>query len=232
MSYTITNSEIVPQSITETSTVKYVDLGTRVSAINSADNTVSEYIYALGVAGTAADSLVYIDDAAFTSALATGAASGIRAIAMSANIASQYGWYKIDTIADGLVSVTSTPVAVDASYNNKVIVVSKADGAALTVPAATGSGNKFTVIVGETVTSNSITITAPAGTSYHGGTSIRSAADNTASSFEASGTTITLDGTTTGGGRGDKFEFVDIAAGLYSVQGLQNGSGTLATPFS
>lgn len=230
--YTITSSEIIPQGITETSTEKLLDVGTRVSAINSVDNTASDYIYALGVAGTAADSLVYVDDAAFTTALAAGDASGIRAIAMSANVALSYGWYRIDTIANGLVSVTTTPVVVDASYNNKVVVVSKADGAALTVPAATGSGNKFTVIIGETITSGSTTITAPGGTSYHGGTSIRSAADNTASSFEATGTTITLDGTTTGGGRGDKFELVDMAAGLYSVQGLQNGSGTLATPFS
>ncbi len=230
--YTITSSEIIPQGITETSTEKLLDVGTRVSAINSSDNTVSDYIYAIGVAGTAADSMVYVDDAAFTTSLATGNGSGIRAIAMSANVALSYGWYRIDTVTSGLLLVTGGVRAMDEDDNNKIVIVSKADGSTITVPSATGSGNVFTIIIGETITSNTATITAPGGTSYHGGTSIRSAADNTASSFEATGNTITLDGTTTGGGRGDKFVIIDIAAGLYSVQGLQNGSGTLATPFS
>lgn len=229
--FTITSSEIVPQGISETSTEKLVELGTIVSAIDSSNNIVNEYIYALGLAGTVVGTDVYIDETVFASEAATGSGTGIRAEAMSANIAAQYGWYKIKPIIGG-VYTTNIGLALTKSYDNIIVVLSNAAGQAVTVPAATGSGNKFTVIVGETVTSGSITITAPGGSSYHGGTSIRSAADNTASSFEATGTTITLDGTTTGGGRGDKFEIIDIAAGIYSVQGLQNGSGTLATPFS
>lgn len=231
--FTITSSEIIPQAINETSTKKYIDLGTVVSAIDSSTGVVNEYIYATGFAGTVEGTDVYIDETVFASELANGSGSGIRAEAMSANVANQYGWYKIKPIVGGIYTDTSAgPLALSKTFDNVVVVLSNAAGLAVTVPAATGSGNKFTLIVGETVTSNSITITAPGGTSYHGGTVIRDGANNTSAAFEAAGTTITLNGTTTGGGRGDKFEIIDIAAGIYSVQGLQNGSGALATPFS
>lgn len=229
--FTITSSEIIPQAINETSTKKYIDLGTVVSAIDSSTGVVNEYIYATGFAGTVEGTDVYIDETFFVSELADGSGSGIRAEAMSANVANQYGWYKIKPIVGGVFTTTGTLV-LSKNYDNITTVLSNAAGLAVTVPAATGSGNKFTLIVGETVTSNSITITAPGGTSYHGGTVIRDGANNTSAAFEAAGTTITLNGTTTGGGRGDKFEIIDIAAGIYSVQGLQNGSGALATPFS
>lgn len=47
------------------------------------------------------------------------------------------------------------------------------------------------------------------------------------------GTTITLNGTTTGGQAiGDSIELIDIAAGVWAVLGHTTTSGVEATPFS
>ncbi len=46
------------------------------------------------------------------------------------------------------------------------------------------------------------------------------------------GTTITLNHATKGGIYGDRFEFIDAAADVYTLSGYVVGSGTLATPIS
>ena len=56
----------------------------------------------------------------------------------------------------------------------------------------------------------------------------------TAAMFEASGTddTITMDGSTTGGIKGDVVELVDVAADLWLVRVIGSATGSEATPFS
>lgn len=108
------------QEIASTSTTKNHALGT---IIQARDDTlgVGEFIYLTGVASTVVGSIVCYDDN-FQTALDTSAAAGpprALAVAMSANLASSYGWYQIS----GLAVAT------------KSNAVSFADGAAL---AATG----------------------------------------------------------------------------------------------
>lgn len=87
------------QAMTETSTTQKHNLGTIVRGV---DDTLGggEFIYLKGVASTVAGSIVNYDDS-FQTALQTGVLDHPRpnAVAMSANVASQYGWYQISGIA-------------------------------------------------------------------------------------------------------------------------------------
>lgn len=100
MAFGIATNLIGCQPIADTSTTKNHPLGTIVRAV---DPTLGEgeFIYLLGVASTTVGSIVNYDDN-FQTALDTSAVSGPSrplAVAMSANVASQYGWYQISGLA-------------------------------------------------------------------------------------------------------------------------------------
>lgn len=116
------------QPIAETSTVKKVPLGTIVTATHqSATGSTSygsgEFIYLLGVANTAVGTWVTYNADDFSTTRLAANAIGPVAVAMSANVASQYGWYQISGKAiglalaayadNGLVFATATAGSVD-----------------------------------------------------------------------------------------------------------------------
>ena len=86
------------QPINQTSTNKNHVVGT---ICRATDQTYGEgeFIYLPGVASTVAGSAVVYDDKAGTTTLTVAASKGPVAIAMSANVASQYGWYQISGAA-------------------------------------------------------------------------------------------------------------------------------------
>jgi hypothetical protein len=94
MSYSVITPRIGVQSIAETSTTLSLPLGTRVQAQDSTYG-VGEFIYLSGVASTGiGDWVTYNQDDNSTALLAANAIGPV-AVAMSANVASQYGWYQI-----------------------------------------------------------------------------------------------------------------------------------------
>ena len=113
------------QAISDTSTTAKHPLGTIVQAkdLASTDYGVGEFIYLAGVASTVVGSVVTYDAGGFTTALASANAVGPVAIAMSANVASQYGWYQISgrgvvkglasLAADALCYLTATAGSID-----------------------------------------------------------------------------------------------------------------------
>lgn len=125
--------------------------------------------------------------------------------------------------------------AITSSDAGTVIHVSAAAGLTLTLPAASGSGYVYRVFIATTVTSNNVIIAVADATDVMQGNVIcaQDAAD-TAVVWETASTsdTITLNGTTKGGLRGDFFELTDVAADLYMVTGLCAATGTEVTPFS
>lgn len=101
MAYSITTSRIGLQAIADTSTTAHLPLGTIVTA---ADSTYGEgeFIYLAGVASTAIGSWVTYNPDDFTTTLLAANAIGPVGVSMSANVASQYGWYQISGKAIGL----------------------------------------------------------------------------------------------------------------------------------
>lgn len=100
MAFFVTSPVIGAQKIATNSTVKLHPLGTIVRAVD-ATLGAGEFIYLKGVASTVVGSIVNYDDN-FQTALDTSATAGPSrplAIAMSACVASQYGWYQISGLA-------------------------------------------------------------------------------------------------------------------------------------
>ena len=96
MAYAVTNHIIGSQPIANTETTAAHPLGTIVGA---KDPTFGhgEFIYLLGVASTVVGSLVTYNATTYQTALSPNTANfqAPVAVAMSANVASQYGWYQI-----------------------------------------------------------------------------------------------------------------------------------------
>lgn len=135
-----------------------------------------------------------------------------------------------------IVNLTAATLTItQALHDGRVVTVNKADGTAITLPAATGSGTSLKFIIGTTITSVGTTIKV-VGDDTMTGTAWFSS-DNAAdavTSFEAGATadTITLNGTTSGGYKGDIIELIDIAADLWSVRVMAQATGVEVTPFS
>ena len=96
---------VIPQAISDTSTTQLVPLGTRVKAIDKASTAYGEgeFIYLLGVASTGVGDAVTFSGDDYSTALLAANAIGPVAFAMSANVASQYGWYQVYGKAVGKV---------------------------------------------------------------------------------------------------------------------------------
>jgi len=140
-----------------------------------------------------------------------------------------------DVSARIINATASTLTVTEATHDGALITLNRAAGIAVTLPAATGSGASFRFFIGTTVTSNSTTIkVANSSDTMVGGVVIMQDAGSTNIAFEAGGTddTITGNGTTTGGIKGDYWEVIDVAANLWYVRGLVSGTGAEATPFS
>lgn len=143
MAFFSTSQDIGAQPIADTSTTQNHPLGTIITA-RDATLGGGEFIYLKGVASTVVGSIVNYDDG-FQTALDTSAVSGPSrplAVAMSANVAGQYGWYQIS----GLAVAT------------KANTVSFADGAGL----AAGSGLAVAVATGTVIQGAVVRVVASA----------------------------------------------------------------------
>lgn len=92
--------QIGTQPITDTSTTAAHELGRLVRARHETYG-MGEFIYLLGVASTVVGSVVKYNATTFQTALITNIAVQVvpLAVAMSANVAAQYGWYQIEGLA-------------------------------------------------------------------------------------------------------------------------------------
>ncbi|MBX9455858.1 MAG: hypothetical protein KL863_07435 [Rhizobium sp.] len=133
-------------------------------------------------------------------------------------------------------SITSATLALTKKgHSGSTLVANRAAGIAFTLPAASGSGAKFRIIVGTTITSNNLVISAASASDTMTGLALmcQDAAD-TIVGFEtaADSDTITMNGSTKGGLKGDIIELEDIIANLWSVRITGSATGTEATMFS
>lgn len=129
-------------------------------------------------------------------------------------------------------AVTAATLAVmESGYAGKVTVLDKADGQAVTLPKATGSGNKFTFFVKTTVTSD-LTIKVANATDVLSGNCLVDGDSAALFPTAADSDTVTMNGTTSGGVAGSQLVVEDVASGVWMVNGVLNGSGVIVTPFS
>jgi hypothetical protein len=145
---------------------------------------------------------------------------------------------EIDRVADvsaRIVSLTTaTPTLTVADHEGKTLVLNKADGIAVTLPAASGSGNRFRFVVGTAFSGGSFVATTT-GSDLLKGVALGDDGDGEPAngwSAGASDEVFTMDGSTKGGLVGDEVTFEDIAAGVWQVKAWLTQTGSEATPFS
>lgn len=151
---------------------------------------------------------------------------------------------ELDAAADQSSWAVNNPGADDSitlaehgGYPSKAILLSSASGDTFTLPAASGTGAVYTVIVSTTVTSNNHIIQVANGTDeFYGVVKLYDTSDDSVDNFpclDADGfDTITCDGSTKCGIKGDMFRFTDVAAGQWQVEGTATCTGTCVTMLS
>lgn len=139
-------------------------------------------------------------------------------------------------------ATAATLTVTAAAHGNRVVTLNRAAGIAVTLPAATGTGNKYTFVVGTTFT-GAASIAVPNATDYMVGTALLLAdAGDTVVGFATANTgtvatesdTLTLfaTGNTTGGFKGAVVELWDMKTAQWAVKYVSDAAGTEATPFS
>jgi hypothetical protein len=139
-----------------------------------------------------------------------------------------------------VVATTATALSLTVTQHaERVVLVNTNSTVAntLTLPVATGSGTKFTVINNIAQTQGSIVIAANGTLDVMQGIAIIANTSTTvnAQAFLTSATSdkVTWSRTTTGGaGPGDIFEAWDTAANTWTVKVTAGSVGTAATPFA
>lgn len=130
--WNFTGTLVGAQPLETTDTVQRHALGTRVSAYSTTYGD-AEFVYMTGVASTVVGDSVVFDEKAGTTVRAVAATRGPVGVAMSANIASQYGWYmvfgsavvKAGTVAAGAPAFST---ATAGTVDDAVVSGSKIDG--------------------------------------------------------------------------------------------------------
>jgi len=132
-----------------------------------------------------------------------------------------------------------TPVSLVASqtlrrevHANRPLLLNLAGGMTITLPAAVGTGDEYEIIVGTTFTGNGIIKVADNTDTFSGVLGLST--DIGGTNMLATGTddTITMNGSTTGGLKGSKVKFRDVATNLWSIEGDLICTGVEASPFS
>ena len=137
---------------------------------------------------------------------------------------------------DVITNVTTSTFQVAPAMVGKVITLNLAAGIAVTLPAATGTGDKYTFVVGTTFTGASSIKVASSADTMIGTAVIFVDGGATVQGYAAATTDDTIDllGTanSTGGILGETIELTDIASTLWHVKLVSDAGGTEASPFS
>ena len=144
------------------------------------------------------------------------------------------------SVKRALVTIAATDAITQIEHAGRVNLLGEVGGNALvtlTLPAATGSGLEYKFIVSVVNTSSYVIAVADATDTIDGSVNLLDADANAQTAFvtAADSDTVTLNGTTSGGGSiGDTITLTDIATNQYAIEGqLVCAAGSNpATPFT
>ncbi len=128
-------------------------------------------------------------------------------------------------------------ITLTAASSGKPTLLDTAAGTVVTLPAATGTGNKFPLIVKTSATSNAHKVLAVGSDYLIGEVTGQNAGAILGFQALASQTFQSLQmpfsgSQPSGGIQGDWFELTDIASGLWHVKGMFGAGTTATTPFN
>jgi hypothetical protein len=129
-------------------------------------------------------------------------------------------------------TVTLNPV----THAGRPIVFDLAAGIVATLPAAAGTGDKYSIFVKTTFTGAASVVVANATDVMTGTALLLVDGGDTVVGFATAASSDTVDlfetGNTTGGMLGAQLELVDLASGLWGVRYISDAAGSEATPFA
>jgi hypothetical protein len=134
-----------------------------------------------------------------------------------------------------IINTTATELAVTlASHSDKIVVVDSSSPIAVTFPAASGTGAKYTFLINTAATATGHTFTLGTLDVYKGAAHVASTSTDKVDSFLTTATDdkLTLNGTTKGGISGDRIEIIDSKLSVYQITAWLCGSGTIETGFT
>lgn len=135
-----------------------------------------------------------------------------------------------------VVNTTATTLALTAAtHANKTVVVDSAAPLAVTLPAATGTGDRYEIFINTPATATSHTVATVATGEIMSGVCwarTTSSANVIGYGTTATDNKITLQGAELGGVKGDRIVLVDVKQSTWSVQMFTSPTGTTSTPFS
>lgn len=136
-------------------------------------------------------------------------------------------------IQEGVVLISAATTLNATDHANRLMVFNVAAGVTVTLPAATGTGNRYRFCVGVTVTSVADIIQVTGNDAFYGVIHVAQDGGDTSIAFEAGSDAdqISLNGSTTGGIKGDYIEVIDILGDSWLAIGFTQATGTEATPF-
>lgn len=133
------------------------------------------------------------------------------------------------------IALTAATTLTKKAHGNAVIVWNSTTGAALTLPASSGDGTKFEVVMNKLIGSGTFKLQVANATDVMAGIAVTVDGDGdsgNAWATSATSDTISMDGSTQGGKVGDRITAIDMASGFWQVNVWSNESGIEATPFS
>jgi len=132
------------------------------------------------------------------------------------------------------VNVTAGATALSltaATHGNRTITLNNTAPIAITLPASSGSGVRFKVLVQVSATATSSTIKVANSTDIMQGVTLGTSTNAGGFATTATSDTVTLNGGGTGGTIGTLYEFEDVKLGFWMVRG-RDTSAITQTPYS
>lgn len=136
-----------------------------------------------------------------------------------------------------VVANSGATVSLTASQSGSAVLFDRAAGIVYTLPTNT-PGAYFDFYVTVTITSNAAKVITATGTELLVGTLINTDTDSSdavaswKSLVAANNIAVSMNGSTTGGIKGDWFRFTCLNGTTWNVSGFTLGTGVVATPFS
>lgn len=199
----------------------------------------------IGPAGRPNANSIRVDSDTETLAFGTGASGTTEKIAVDTTSTQTLSGKTLTTPTVNNPAITGpAPVAfssgttlalTQALHANRVVYVTDL-AAAYTLPAASGTGDKYTIALGATQTGAGTIKVANASDVMAGTAVLFADAGDTVVGFNTAADSDTIDllgtGNSTGGMIGAIYEFWDVATNKWQVRIVSDAGGTEATPFS
>lgn len=137
-----------------------------------------------------------------------------------------------------LVAGLGSTLTLTEDQSGSTVVLDRAAGSTVTLPAKASNGTYFEFVVSVSVTSNDDKVITGAATELLVGNIVNCDTDtaNATLSFPSvvgtSNIAVVLNGSTKGGIKGDRVQFTKVNSTTWQVSGTTNGTGAVATPFA